>query len=145
MLDMGVALRSQNSSSFLRNLTGTWIFVTCFRAGCHRILIRFHRRLILPVYTASFPNSNLHTDGTWRPKHISRMVKVFLLLQSAWHYYSNWRTKNQLDVTYFIVLLIGSTFFGHYYAHQQQFATMMLITTLVVSFLVCCVLEVRCG
>ena len=61
-------------------------------------------------------------------------------------YYINWRIKNQLDVTwYFIVLLIGSTCFGHYYAHQQELATMMLITTLVVSFLVCCRLEVRCG
>jgi len=28
--------------------------------------------------------------------------------------------KNQLDATYyFIVLLIGSTCFGHYYAHHQ--------------------------
>jgi len=43
--------------------------------------------------------------------------------------------KNQLDATYyFIVLLIGSTCFGHYYAHHQELATIMLITTLVVSF-----------
>ena len=49
------------------------------------------------------------------------------------------KNKNQLDATYyFIVLLIGSTCFGHYYAHHQDLATMMLITTLVVSFLVCC-------
>ena len=54
--------------------------------------------------------------------------------------------KNQLDVTcYFIVLLIGSTCFGHYYAHHQELATMMLITTLVLSFLVCCMSDVRCG
>jgi len=54
----------------------------------------------------------------------------------------NWRIKNQLDATYyFIVLLIGSTCFGHYYAHHQELATVMLITTLVVSFLVCCRLE----
>jgi len=54
--------------------------------------------------------------------------------------------KNQLDVTYyFIVLNIGSTCFGHYYSHHHELATMMLITTLVVSFLVCCLLEVRCG
>jgi len=47
----------------------------------------------------------------------------------------NWKIKNQLDATYyFIVLLIGSTCFGHYYAHHQEFATMTLITTLVVSF-----------
>jgi len=45
------------------------------------------------------------------------------------------KNKNQLDATYyFIVLLIGSTCFGHYYAHHQELATIMLITTLVVSF-----------
>jgi hypothetical protein len=54
--------------------------------------------------------------------------------------------KNQLDATYyFIVLLIGSTCFKHYYAQHQELATMMLINTLVFSFLVCCMLEVRCG
>jgi len=54
--------------------------------------------------------------------------------------------KNQLDATYdFIVLLTGSTCFGYYYAHHHKLATMMLITTLVVSFLICCVLEVKCG
>jgi len=43
--------------------------------------------------------------------------------------------KNQLDATYyFIVLLIGSTCFRHYYAHYQELTTIMLITTLVVSF-----------
>ena len=37
------------------------------------------------------------------------------------------KNKNQLDVTYyFIVLLIGSTCFGHYYAHHQELATIML-------------------
>jgi len=62
------------------------------------------------------------------------------------NFISNWRIKNQLDATYyFIVLLIGSTCFGHYYAHHHEVATMMLITTLVVLFLVCCMLEVRCG
>jgi hypothetical protein len=56
------------------------------------------------------------------------------------------KNKNQLDATYyFIVLLIGSTCFGHYYAHHQELTTIMLITTLVVSFLVCCMLGVRCG
>ena len=62
------------------------------------------------------------------------------------HHCDNWRIKNQLDATYyFIVLLIGSTCFRHYYAHHRELATMMLITTVVVSFLVCCRLEVRCG
>ena len=36
--------------------------------------------------------------------------------------------KNQLDATYyFIVLLIGSTCFGHYYAHHQELTTMMFV------------------
>jgi len=57
----------------------------------------------------------------------------------------NWRIKNQLDATYyFIVLLIDLTYFGRYYVHHQELATMMLLTTLVVSFLVFCRLEVRC-
>jgi len=56
------------------------------------------------------------------------------------------KNKKPIDATYyFIVPLIGSTCFGHYYAHHQELATMILITTLVVSFLVCCMLEVRCG
>ena len=55
------------------------------------------------------------------------------------------KNKNQLDTTYFIVLLIGSTRFGHYYAHHQEHTTIMLIITLVVSFLACCRLEVRYG
>ena len=53
--------------------------------------------------------------------------------------------KNQLDATYyFIVLLIGSTCFGHYCVHHQELATIMLITTLIVSFLVCCMLYAVC-
>jgi len=45
--------------------------------------------------------------------------------------------KNQLDATYyFIVLLIGPKCFGHYYAHHYDLATMMLIVTLVVSFFI---------
>jgi len=50
-----------------------------------------------------------------------------------------------LDILLYHVLLIGSTCFEDYYARHQELATMMLITTLVVSFLVCCVLEVRCS
>jgi len=49
--------------------------------------------------------------------------------------YKYLKNKNQLDVTYyFIVLLIGSTCFGHYYVHHQELPTIMLITTLVVLF-----------
>jgi len=40
------------------------------------------------------------------------------------------KSKNQLDVTYyFVVLLIGSTCFGYCYAHHQELVTIMLITT----------------
>jgi len=39
---------------------------------------------------------------------------------------NNWRIKNQLEATYyFIVLLIGSTCFRHYYAHHQELATIL--------------------
>jgi len=62
------------------------------------------------------------------------------------HHCDNWWIKNRLDVIcYFIVILVGSTCFGQYSAHHQELATMMFITTLVVSFLVCCMLEVRYG
>jgi len=45
------------------------------------------------------------------------------------------KNNNQLEATYyFIVLLIGSTYFGHCYAHHQELATVMSITTLVVLF-----------
>jgi hypothetical protein len=65
--------------------------------------------------------NSLHTDTADTPKISICMV--------------NWRIKNQLDATYyFIVLLIASTCFGHYYVHHQELATIMLITTLVVSF-----------
>jgi len=48
---------------------------------------------------------------------------------------SELENKNQLDATYyFIVLLIGSTCFGHYCAHHQDLTTIVLITTMVVSF-----------
>jgi len=70
------------------------------------------------------------------------MNNVFTMIKTM---YSS-RIKNQPDATnYFIVLLIGSKCFGHYYAHHQKLATMLLIITLVLSFLVCYVLEVRCG
>jgi len=46
-------------------------------------------------------------------------------LHSETNYMLTEEQKNQLDATYFIVLLIGSTCFGHYYAHHQELATMM--------------------
>jgi len=40
------------------------------------------------------------------------------------------KNKNQLDATYyFIVLRIGSTCFGHYYAHHQELTTVLLIVS----------------
>ena len=71
------------------------------------------------------------------------MVSYCLYLNQKFPF-SEVKNKNQVDATYyFIVLLIASTCFGHYYAHHQELATMVLINTLVVSFLVCCRLEVR--
>ena len=56
------------------------------------------------------------------------------------------KNKNQLDITYyFTVILRDSNCFGRYYVHHQELVTIMLITTLDVSFLVCCMLGVRCG
>jgi len=69
-------------------------------------------------------------------------VNVFLSV-APW-YRKQLKNKNQLDATYyFIVLLIRWTCFGHYYVHHQDLTAVMLITTMVVSFLVCCCLEVR--
>ena len=73
--------------------------------------------------------------------------RVFVLFLCLLDRASLWKLKNnnQLDSTYFILLLICSTCFGHYYAHHRELTTIVLNTTLVVSFLVCCRLEVRCG
>ena len=90
--------------------------------------------------SAQYISQDLHTQQI-----ISFLLALNLpLLKSKT--LNNWRINNELDSTYyFIVFLISSTCFGHYYAHRQELATMMLITTLVVSFLICCMLEVRCG
>ena len=83
-----------------------------------------------------------------RPYRLHLVFGVSISFYVRWtvHHCDNWKIKNQLDATYyFIVLLVGSTCFGHYTAHHQELVTMMFITTLVVSFLVCCRLEVRCG
>ena len=73
-------------------------------------------------------------------------IKVNVFLSVAPWYKKELKNENQLDATYyFIVLLIGSTCFGHYHAHHQELTAIMLIATLVVSFLLCCWLEVRCG
>ena len=77
--------------------------------------------------------------------YFTAQIPIFDVCWTEYHF-DNRRIKNELDASYyFIVLLIGSTCFRHYYAHHQELTTIMLITTLVVSFLVCCMLEVRCG
>ena len=43
------------------------------------------------------------------------------------------KNKNQLNATYYFIVLIGSTCFGHYYAHHQELATVMLCSR---SFLI---------
>ena len=55
------------------------------------------------------------------------------------------KNKNQLEATYFfIILMISSKCFGHYYAHPQKLTTIVLIITWAVRFLGCCWLEVWC-
>ena len=61
-----------------------------------------------------------------------RIVGVHTKL-TTWSLINKDLKKNQLDATYFfIVLLIGSTCFGHYYAHHRALTTIMLITRFVV-------------
>ena len=86
------------------------------------------------------PSLSLHLSSI---KFCRRFLPSVSMLRHTLFFFL--KEKNKLDATYyFIVLLIGSTYFGRYYAHHQELATIMLNTTLVVSFLVCCRLEVRC-
>ena len=64
----------------------------------------------------------MYAVWTWR--NLPYFERMFLsLLTFIWQ---NVKNKNQLDATYyFIVLLIGSTCFGHYYAHHQELTTIM--------------------
>jgi len=89
-----------------------------------------------------------HTTGAFNSvKMYIHFTGYYYMPDVYWtvHRCDNWRIKNQPDAIYFIVLLIGSKCFGHYCAHHQGLTTMMLNTTLVVSFLICCLLEVRYG
>jgi len=55
------------------------------------------------------------------------------------------KNKIQLDAThYFIMLMLGSTYFGHHYAHHQELTTIALVTTYAVWFSSCCWLEFKC-
>ena len=50
--------------------------------------------------------------------------KTFIFLNIHTYYILVLKDKNQLDATYyFIVLMIGSTCFGHCYAHHQELTT----------------------
>ena len=111
---------------------------------------------VLPVYSAAGGcgtqiERNIISDTLLQVQlniYIPPLLDSSVQFDICWtvHHCDNWRIKNQIDVTYyFILLLIGSTCFGHYYAHHQELATMMLITALVLSILVCCRLEVSCG
>ena len=100
----------------------------------------------------SWPKEILHSGemtGVFKSvKVYINFTEYYYMPDVYWtvHHCDNWRIKNQLNATYyFIVLHTGSTCFGQYYAHHHEFATVMLITTLVVSFLVCCLFEVRYG
>jgi len=58
----------------------------------------------------------------FKPLFIS--VCVINLSKPSGYYIYHQKNENQLDATYyFIVLLIGSTCFGQYYAHHQELAT----------------------
>ena len=103
------------------------------------------------VLALGYDGNPFHTPATLPAEPIQKKfmwasVPICKLRTREEPFCLNWRIKNQLDATYyFIVLPIGSTCFGHYYAHHQELATIMLITKLVVSVSACCVLEVRCG
>ena len=131
MFHMRVTLRSQNVSSLPRNFTGTWIFVTFFRAACQRLLIRFHLRLILPVNTASFPNSNLQTDGIWRRKQISRMARVFLFvwyswISASWYNYENKQQDAIYRLIYYSNLALHVS--GDIFVHHQEHLTVFTVS-----------------
>jgi len=87
------------------------------------------------AYLCHCCNNKSHTFNSGTDKE-SSIINAYLQLTN----------KNQLDATYyFILLLIASICYGHYYAHHQELVTMMLITTLGVSFLVCYMLDIMCG
>jgi len=97
---------------------------------------------ILFLFHLSYGWNVNHSPGKKRNDWVTRFVLKPCLEQCSlsdvyWtvHHCDSWRIKNQLDTTwYIIVILISSTYFGHYYAHHQELANVMLITTLVVSF-----------
>jgi hypothetical protein len=68
---------------------------------------------------------SMEQSHSWEANRSSASQEITgILWKPNVHY--RWRIKNQLDATYyFIVLLIGSTCFGYFYAHHQELATMM--------------------
>ena len=117
------------------NTFPVWPYCCAAVTFYERILCPAMRSDLLDMTTWLSPKRECIAFCYWSWKmHLLPTVKISL------------KNKNQLGFTcYFIVLLIGSTCFGHDYAHHRELATMMLITTLVVSFLVCCMLDVRCS
>ena len=67
--------------------------------------------------------SYTHSAGLYeRTNRVPFLTETRVAFDVCWtvHHCDNRRIKNQLDATYyFIVLLIGSTCFGHYYAHHH--------------------------
>jgi len=53
------------------------------------------------------------------------------------HHCDNWRIKNQLDATYYFIVLLSLNMFRALLCPSSGARTMILITTLIVSFLVC--------
>ena len=126
----------------------TALFSYIFVLSCSFLALKYMPWIIIIIKT---DDKMSHANVTLSLSHIStedslKYIQLNRYYLSARPFRWIWRIKNQLDDTcYFIVLLIGSTCFGHYHAHHQELTALMLITTLVVSFLVCCMLEVRRG
>ena len=82
--------------------------------------------------------------GTQLLRHMWPIQLAFLVfvIRKIFLYPEEW-TPTRCHLLFYCI--IGSTCFGHYYAYHQELATIMLITMLVVSFLICCMLEVRCS
>ena len=126
-----------------------------------------HRDLYLTTHSTHNRHTKIHVPGGIEPttsvrerpqSHtldrvatgigglLLRLLQIYLMFIGPCIVVITEESRNQLDdIWYFIVFLIRSTCFKHYYAHHQELATMMLFTTLVMSFVVCCMLEVRCS
>jgi len=99
------------------------VLVVCLCPSSVHVVATFPGTVLIPLQCSVLP---------FFPQYIDSFLYLVLLFQLD---VIELKNKNQLDDTYyFILLLLGSTCFGHYYAHHQELATIMSITTLVVSF-----------